>query len=61
MKVGFFRDYIYTIEHNQNGSIVCKSDEHKQIYYGYSEAEACQLFALYLDEENSKIFVNQER
>ena len=49
MKVGFFRDFIYTIEMNKNGSIVCKSDEHKQIYYGYSEAEACQKFALYLD------------
>ena len=60
MKVGFFRDYIYTIERNSNGSIVCKSDDIKQIYYGYSEAEACQLFALYLDEENSNIFVNQE-
>ena len=49
MKVGFFNDYMYTIETNPNGSIVCKSDEHKQIYYGYSEDEACQKFALYLD------------
>ena len=49
MKVGFFNDYVYTIERNPNGSIVCKSDEHKQIYYGYSEGEACQKFSLYLD------------
>lgn len=60
MKVGFFKEYIYTIETNPNGSIVCKSDDIKQIYYGYSEAEACQLFSLYLDEENSNIFVNRE-
>ena len=60
MKVGFFKEYIYTIERNANGSIVCKSNNHKQIYYGYSEDEACQLFALYLDEENSNIFANQE-
>ena len=49
MKVEFFRDYIYTIERNKNGSIVCKSDEHKQIYYFYSEHEACQKFRLYLE------------
>jgi len=49
MKVGFFRDYVYTIETNANGSIVCKCDEHKQIYYGYSEHEAGCKFSLYLD------------
>lgn len=49
MEVGFFKEHIYTIETNKNGSIVCKSDEHKQIYCGYSKAEACQKFALYLD------------
>ena len=49
MKVGIFRDYIYTIERNKNGSIVCKCDEHKQIYYGYNDNEACQKFRLYLE------------
>ena len=49
MKVGFFKEYIYTIERNNNGSIVCKSDNHKQIYYGYSEHEAVHKFRLYLD------------
>jgi hypothetical protein len=49
MKVGFFRDYIYTIERNKNGSIVCKSDEHKQIYCGYNDNEAAQKFRLYLE------------
>jgi hypothetical protein len=50
MKVGFFKDYIYTIERNQNGSFVFKSNQHKQIYYDYSEAEAIQKFILYLIE-----------
>ena len=49
MKVGFFKDYVYTIERNKNGSIVCKSDEHKQIYNGYNDNEACQKFRLYLE------------
>jgi len=49
MKVAFFKDYIYTIEQNNNGSIVCKSDEHKQIYYGYSQNEAIHKFRLYLE------------
>ena len=48
MKVGFFKDYIYTIERNLNGSIVCKSDTHKQIYYGYNDFEAGEKFKLYL-------------
>jgi len=48
MKVGFFKDYVYTIERNHNGSIVCKSDEHKQIYYGYNDFEAGEKFKLYL-------------
>jgi len=54
MKVGFFRDYIYTIEHNKNGSIVCKSDDMKQIYYGYSEHESCLKFELYLQHEHEQ-------
>lgn len=54
MKVGFFNEYIYTIDHNKNGSIVCKCDEHKQIYYGYSEFEACQKFRLYLQQEHEQ-------
>jgi hypothetical protein len=54
MKVGFFNEYIYTIERNLNGSTVCKSDTHKQIYYGYSEAEACQKFRLYLQQEHEQ-------
>jgi len=49
MRVGFFNDYIYTIEQNKNGSIVCKSDDIKQIYYGYSENEAMHKFRLYLE------------
>ena len=60
MKVGFFKDYIYTIETNKNGSITCKSGDIKQTYYGYSQYEASNLFDLYLDEENSKIFTNQD-
>ena len=49
MKVGFFKDYIYTIEQNANSSIVCKCDDHKQIYYGYSQNEAIHKFRLYLE------------
>ena len=54
MKVGFFNDYIYTIERNPNGSIVCKSDDMKQIYYDYSEHEACEKFRLYLQHEHEQ-------
>ena len=60
MKVGFFKDYIYTIETNPNGSITCKSGDIKQTYHVYSQYEASNLFDLYLDEENKSIFVNQE-
>lgn len=48
MKVGFFKDYIYTIEQNPNGSITCKSGEHKQLYCGYNSFEAGEKFKLYL-------------
>jgi hypothetical protein len=54
MKVGFFKEFIYTIERNPNGSIVCKSDDMKQIYYFYSEYEACKKFELYLQQENEQ-------
>lgn len=49
MRVGFFKDYIYTIEQNTNGSYVCKCDDHKQIYYGYSQNESIHKFRLYLE------------
>lgn len=53
MKVGFYKDYVYTVikypNSGRNATIICRSDEHKQIYYGYSEDEACQKFALYLN------------
>ena len=53
MKVGFYKDYVYTIikytNSGRNGSIVCKSDDHKQIYYGYSQNEAVHKFRLYLE------------